>query len=136
MNGLDTVKAGELVASKTFKPITRHRLALYCGASGDHNPIHVDLDFARASGFPDVFSHGMLAMAWLSQALTDTIAPDRLRSLSARFVAITQLCAELTCTARMVERVERGGETIARLELQAVDQDGDVKLVGQADVAL
>ena len=38
---------GDRVVNKTFPPISRHTLALYCGASGDHNPIHVDLDFAK-----------------------------------------------------------------------------------------
>ena len=66
---------GERVVHKTFPPITRHTLALYCGASGDHNPIHVDLDFASTAGFPDVFSHGMLVMAYLGQALTDAVSP-------------------------------------------------------------
>ena len=68
---------GDRVVHKTFPPITRHTLALYCGASGDHNPIHVDLDFARAAGFPDVFAHGMLVMAYLGQALTDAVPPSR-----------------------------------------------------------
>ena len=39
---------GERIVHKTFPPITRHTLALYCGASGDHNPMHVDIDFAKA----------------------------------------------------------------------------------------
>ena len=34
---------GDRIVDKTFPPITRHTLALYCGASGDHNPIHVDI---------------------------------------------------------------------------------------------
>ena len=34
----------------TCRPITRTTLALFAGASGDHNPIHVDIDFARKSG--------------------------------------------------------------------------------------
>ncbi len=36
--------------------------------------MHVDIDFAKAAGFPDVFSHGMLVMACLGQALTDAVA--------------------------------------------------------------
>ncbi len=92
---------GKRIVQKSFPPITRHTLALYCGASGDHNPIHVDIDFARAAGFPDVFSHGMLAMAYLGQALTDAVAPDRIRSFSTRFAAITQLGARLTCEERI-----------------------------------
>ena len=86
-----TPNVGARIIHKEFPPITRHQLALYCGASGDHNPIHVDLDFAKKAGFPDVFTHGMLVMAYLGQALTDAVPPRRLRSFSTRFVAITQL---------------------------------------------
>jgi acyl dehydratase len=57
----------------TLPPLTRHTLALYCGASGDHNPIHVDIDFAKAAGLPDVFAHGMLSMAWLGRLLTNWV---------------------------------------------------------------
>ena len=35
----------------------RHTFALYCGASGDHNPIHVDFDYAKEAGLDDVFLH-------------------------------------------------------------------------------
>ena len=38
---------GERLVHKTFPAISRHTLALYCGASGDHNPMHVDIDFAN-----------------------------------------------------------------------------------------
>ena len=31
-------------------PISRTDLALYAGASGDHNPVHIDLDFAKEAG--------------------------------------------------------------------------------------
>lgn len=35
-------------------PLSRLALALYCGASGGHNPIHVDRHFACAAGMPDL----------------------------------------------------------------------------------
>ena len=41
------ISVGDKLVSKTFPRISRHTLALYFGASGDHNPIHVDLDFAK-----------------------------------------------------------------------------------------
>ena len=127
---------GERVVFKTFPPITRHRLALYCGASGDHDPIHVDIDFARAAGFPDVFSHGMLVMAWLGQALTDAVPPQHIRSFSTRFAAITQLGTQLTCEGHVAELIEHKGEKRARLALTASDQNGEVKLAGEAIIAL
>ena len=130
------IRAGDRIVHKVFPPITRHTLALYCGASGDHNPIHVDLDFAKAAGFPDVFAHGMLAMAYLGQALTDAVPPSRLRSFATRFVAITQLGAKLTCEGTVTELFAEDGERRARLALTAADDRGEVKLEGSAVVAL
>ena len=127
---------GDRIVYKEFPPITRHRLALYCGASGDHNPIHVDLDFAKKAGFPDVFSHGMLVMAYLGQALTDVVQPSRIRTFSTRFVAITQLGAKLTCEGTVAELLEHKGEKRVRLALTTKDESGEVKLAGEAIVAL
>ena len=128
---------GERIVHKQFPPITRHTLALYCGASGDHNPMHVDLDFARkAAGFPDVFAHGMLVMAYLGQALTDAVRPFSIRSFSTRFAAITQLGARLTCEGHVAELIEHNGERCARLALTTKDESGEVKLMGEAIVAL
>ena len=68
---------GAVLVDKSFPRITRTTLALYAGASGDHNPMHIDIDFAKKAGFPDVFAQGMLVMAMLGQALTDAVRPDR-----------------------------------------------------------
>ena len=127
---------GDRIVHKSFPPITRHTLALYCGASGDHNPIHVDSDFAKKAGFPDVFSHGMLVMAYLGQALTDAVAPDRIRSFSTRFASITQLGARLTCEGSVSELFEDKGERRARLALTTKDESGEIKLAGEAIIAL
>lgn len=136
MSASATPTVGERIVHKSFPPITRHRLALYCGASGDHNPIHVDLDFAKAAGFPDVFSHGMLVMAYLGQALTDAVPPSRIRSFSTRFAAITQLGAELICEGTVAELLEHNGEKRARIALTTKDQAGEIKLAGEAVIAL
>lgn len=133
---VDHPAVGERLIHKSFPPITRHTLALYCGASGDHNPIHVDIDFAKAAGFPDVFSYGMLVMAYLGQALTDAVAPGRIRSFSTRFAAITQLGARLTCEGHVAELIEHKGEKRARIALTTKDESGEVKLAGEAIIAL
>jgi acyl dehydratase len=131
-----TTAVGDRLVYKSFPPISRHRLSLYCGASGDHNPSHVDLDFARKAGFNDVFAHGMLVMAYLGQALTDAVAPSAIRSFSTRFSAITQLGAQLTCEGNVVELLEADGEKRALLSLTAKDEKGEVKLAGEAVIAL
>lgn len=128
--------AGTEIASLTMPPITRHTLALYCGASGDHNPIHVDIDFAKRAGFPDVFAHGMLVMAYLGNLLTHIAPVERHRSFSTRFQAITQLGDAITCTATLQSIGEQDGVPVATLALTARNQTGEVKLAGDAVVAL
>jgi len=136
MSALANPAVGDRIVHKSFPPISRHTLALYCGASGDHNPIHVDIDFARKAGFADVFTHGMLVMGYLGQALTDAVHPSEVRSFSTRFAAITQLGATLTCEGHVAELIEHNGERRARLTLTATDEAGEVKLAGEAVVAI
>ena len=123
-------------ATLTTEPISRLTLALFAGASGDHNPIHVDLDFARAAGMDDVFAHGMLSMAYLGRMLTDWMPPQALREFSVRFTALTHVHDRLVCSGRIVERFERNEEQLARVELQAASQEGEVRLTGEAVVVL
>lgn len=132
----DAVQVGDSIPELTTQPITRQALALYCGASGDHNPIHVDLDFAKAAGFDDVFAHGMLSMAYLGRLLTNWVPLTAIREFSVRFTAITQVHDAVNCTGRVVEKYEEDGENRVRLELTAANQNGDRTLKGQAVVAL
>lgn len=135
MVDLATLQAGDALPAFVTEPISRLTLALYCGASGDHNPMHVDIDFARSGGAPDVFAHGMLSMAYLGRLLTNWVPQQqRLRDFSVRFVAITQVGDALRCTGTVTEVFEAGGERLARLSLQTADAQGQVKLLGEAIV--
>ena len=127
---------GSTLPPLTLAPINRTTLALFCGASGDHNPIHIDLDFARSAGMPDVFAHGMLSMAYLARLLTVWVDQRKLRQFSARFTGITHLGDQITCTGKVVEQLEVHGEQRVRVEVQTVNQDGEVKILGEAQIAL
>ncbi len=136
MDKLAQLKRGDALPSFTTAPVSRLTLALYCGASGDHNPMHVDSDFARAGGAPDVFAHGMLSMAYLSRLLTQWLPQQQLRDFGVRFVAITQVGEQITCSGTVTELFEVAGERRARLSLQTTNQHGQVKLTGDAVIAI
>ena len=120
----------------TLPPVTRQALAIYCGASGDHNPIHVDIDFARESGLDDVIAHGMLIMAYMGRALTNWVPQSAIRSFDTRFQAMTRVGDAITASGRVVEKISGGDEHCVRIELTATDDGGEVKAVGMAVVAL
>tara|TARA_Y100000590_G_C15574618_1_gene959946 strand:+ start:787 stop:1149 length:363 start_codon:yes stop_codon:yes gene_type:complete len=115
-------------------PITRQTLAIYCGASGDHNPIHIDFDFARESGLDDVIAHGMLVMAYMGRFLTNSVRQDVIRSFDARFQAMTRVGDEITVQGRVAKKFIDDGVACAQVDLTAVNQDGEIKAVGSAIV--
>ena len=116
--------------------VNRTTLALYAGASGDHNQVHIDLDFARKARQPDVFAHGMLSVAYLGRLLTAWVAQRQIRSLSVRFTGITQLGHVPTCSGEVIQRFDVDGEARVRLAIRCNNQYGEHKLVGEAVVAL
>jgi 3-hydroxybutyryl-CoA dehydratase len=51
--------------------ISQHKINLYAEASGDHNPIHVDKDYAARTPLGGTVAHGMMILAYASQMLTE-----------------------------------------------------------------
>jgi acyl dehydratase len=133
---LHRLQPGDTIPELRLPPISRKTLAVYAGASGDHHPLHIDLDYARDAGFPDVFAHGMLSAAYLGRLITNWAGQHRLRSLKMRFMGITHLYDEPHCTGRVAERFEADGETRLRIEMQCENQKGEAKIVGEAIVAI
>jgi len=117
-------------------PISRTTLALFAGASGDHNPIHIDLDVAHSAGLDDVFAHGMLSMAYLARLLTGIVPQERIRTFGVRFTAITPVHGRPTCTGTVTSIDEVDGERLATLALRVTLADGTTTLLGDATVAL
>lgn len=127
---------GSALPPLVLEPLSRAKLALYAGASGDHVPLHIDTDFARRAGMPDVFGHGMLTAAWLGRLLTAWVEQDRIRSIELRFVGVMHLYNQATCTGKVLAHTEIAGERCARVEIEVRNQYGEQKVTGEAVVAL
>jgi acyl dehydratase len=97
---------------------TREQIAAYAEASGDHNPIHLDDEFARSVGLPGVIAHGLLQMGLLAVVAAEAAGgPSRLRSLSCRFAGMVLPGDMVTFAAAPA------GE--GKLELSAINQKGE-----------
>jgi acyl dehydratase len=132
----DSVSIGDELPPLVLPALTRETLALYAGASRDHNPIHVDVEFARAAGMPDVVAHGMLSMAWLGRLLTNWAPQRELREFSVRFTALTCVGERIVCTGRVTEKLQRDGERLVRVAVATANEAGEVKVAGDAYLSL
>jgi 3-hydroxybutyryl-CoA dehydratase len=61
------VKVGDQFS--THKQVTENDIKLFADLSGDHNPLHLDADFASRSMFKQRVAHGMLTASLISAAL-------------------------------------------------------------------
>lgn len=127
---------GTKLPDLTIKPISRTTLALFAGASNDHNPIHIDIDAARSAGLDDVFAHGMLSMAYLGRLLTKWFRPENIRTFDARFVRITPVHGQPTCSAVVTSINEHGEERTASLDLTVTLVDGTVTMTGETLITM
>jgi acyl dehydratase len=132
----DGIVVGEALPTLALPPVNRTTLALFGGASGDHNPIHLDIDFARRAGMPDVFAQGMLSMAWLGRLLTGWVPQSCLRRFDVRFLGITHLGHVVSCHGEVVGKELVDGERQVAVEVRTVDQYGQTRIAGTALVVL
>lgn len=129
---LAKLKPGDSIPALEKSPVTRKDLALFAGASGDHNPIHIDSDYARAAGMEDVFAHGMLSMAYVGQLLTNWVSQSAIRRFGVRFTSIAHVGDVLTCSGTVSRIFEEDGELRVEIDVDATDQAGSCKVKGQA----
>ena len=112
--------------------LTRTDLVMYAGASGDFNPMHHDEVKAQAAGLPSVFGHGMFSAGLLATALTNYVGIGNLRSYKVRFVKQTwpgeTLISKTTITAKRSE----DGRNLVDLECELANENGEVKVAGEA----
>jgi acyl dehydratase len=97
---------------------TREQIVAYAEASGDHNPIHLDDDFARTVGLPGIIAHGMLQMGIMGTVAAEAAGgADKLRRLYCRFAGMVVPGDDVKFTADPIAP--------GRLELRAVNQRGE-----------
>jgi len=108
---------------------SKEQIAAYAEASGDHNPIHLNDEFARSVGLPGVIAHGMLQMGILAVVAGEAAGgAGRLRRLSCRFAGMVQPGDTVTFSAAPPQD--------GRIELTAVNQRGEAVLTkASADCA-
>lgn len=112
--------------------ISRSTLALFAGGSNDHNPIHLDVDVARAGGHDEVFAQGMLTMAYLGRMMTDSVPQDAIQTFSVRFVDIVHVGDELSCSGTSTTPEAGDPPGSARLRLQVMAGGDRTVLAGHA----
>ena len=136
------LKSSEIVVGALLPAIqhtiTQDRINMYAEASGDHNPIHVDGEFARKTPLGGTIAHGMLVLAYISGMMTAAFGQSWLKNgkLSVRFRSPARPGDVITASGKVVriEPVEAG--RMFACEVLCANQNGEVVINGEAKVVV
>ena len=120
----------------TTREVTDELVREFAELSGDHNPIHIDEEFARETRFGQRIAHGMLSGAFISAVLGNEFRDRKIVYLSQtmRFTAPTFIGDTITTTATVKEI--REDKPIVTLETVCRKQTGEVTLTGESVVMI
>ena len=113
------------------KTITEADVFAFAGITGDFNPIHINLEFAKNSLFGKRVAHGMLTASLVDQTLTNLGGLGTIHlSQTVKFLAPVFIGDTVTVVSEVVTR----DTTKNRLTVKSVitNQEGKTVLEGEA----
>jgi len=131
------LKVGDTYEEQVVENLSRTRIVMYAGASGDYNPVHSDERFVtEAAGYPSVFAHGMLSMGLTGRMLTNYVGDGRLTEYGVRFTRQVWPGDNLTAVAEVTALREAGEEHFVDLDVTARNQNGETVVQGTASARI
>jgi acyl dehydratase len=135
---LNTGAIGKRYAPLTYA-VGREKIVEYAQATGETNPLHLDLDAARAAGHPDVVAPPMFAVVYQGRSVTEAMFDPELGIDFARLVHGEQAFQwqrlvvagdELTTTLTVADIVDKRGIWFYAFATESVNQRGEPVCAG------
>jgi acyl dehydratase len=135
---VDTQAAGKAYEPKIYA-VGREKVREFANAVGETNPIHLDVEAARAAGYADVVAPPMFAVVYSAPAMAPAVLDPEVGINLAMMVHGGQEFVwgkpvvagdEITTTASVKNISERGGKGFYVFETVSTNQDGDTVATG------
>jgi acyl dehydratase len=135
---VDTKAAGKTYEPKIYA-VGREKVREYANAVGETNPVHLDVEAARAAGYADVVAPPMFAVVYSAPAMAPAVLDPDVGINLAMMVHGGQEFAwgqpvvagdEITTTASVKDISERDGKGFYVFETVSTNQDGDTVATG------
>ena len=85
------------------KNVTQEMINHYADAAEDHNPLHIDPEFAKTTRYGGTIAHGMLSVAFIQELMVRTVGKDWLESgmIEVNFMAPVRPGEAITTEAKV-----------------------------------
>jgi 3-hydroxybutyryl-CoA dehydratase len=120
------------------KLVIQEDVNTYAEASGDHNPLHLDPEFAASTHFGRVVAHGMLVLAYISEMMVQAFGRHWLEAghLNVRFRAPVYPGDRVATFGEVLRLAEENGHIRLECSVGCRNQDGEEVINGEAWVTM
>ncbi|HEY0406851.1 MAG TPA: MaoC family dehydratase [Pyrinomonadaceae bacterium] len=129
-----TLQVGD--TASLSKMITDADIRAFADVTTDHNPVHLDDEFARATKFGRRIAHGMLGASLISAVLANQLPGSGTVYLSQTLQFLAPVYPDDTVTARVTVTKVREDKPIVTLETVCLNQRDEALIKGEAVVLL
>ena len=120
------------------KEVRQENINLYAEASGDHNPIHLDEEFARGTELGGTIAHGMLVLAYISELMTAAFGQSWLEggSLDVRFRIPARPGDKVRVSGEVTAIIREDTNTVVKCRVDCRNERDEIIINGDAAVRL
>lgn len=113
--------------------VTDQMVRQFADLSGDHNPIHLDDEYAAKTRFKRRIAHGMICGALISRVLAEKLGSGGIY-LAQSMKFIHPVFINDTVTVVLTVLAMRDSKGIATIETICKNQNGDICVKGEATI--
>lgn len=121
-------------SAEIVRTIEQADIDAFASVTGDHNPVHVDEQFAKTTRFGKRIAHGMLTASLISAVLANKLPGEGSVYLGQTLQFVAPVFPGDEVTARVTVKEIREDKPIVKLETICVNQRDEVIIRGEATV--
>ena len=116
------------------KTIEQADIDAFAAVTGDHNPVHVDEEFAKTTRFGRRIAHGMLTASLISSVLANKLPGEGSVYLGQTLQFVAPVFPGDEVTARVTVKEIREDKPILKLATVCTNQRNEIVIRGEATV--
>ena len=121
-------------SAEITKTIEQADIDAFAEVTGDHNPVHVDEEFAKTTRFGRRIAHGMLTASLISSVLANKLPGEGSVYLGQTLKFVAPVFPGDEITARVTVKEIREDKPILKLETICMNQRDEIVIRGEATV--
>lgn len=112
------------------KTVTDFDVVVWCGLTGDMNPMHLNREYSKTTRFGDIIVPGVYVLGFISATISKLALGHIYAQQNIRFRKPVYVGDTITAEVSLIEKLE--DKKMLRLATKCFNQNGEVVLDGEA----